>query len=241
MLTRFYRIVGLGVLWAGFAGGACLPSTCAEEAGWVALFDGKSLDGWSASEHKEACRVENGVLAVGGARSHLFYSGPVDDHDFQDFELKLEVMATPGSNSGVFFHTAYQETDWPAQGHEAQVNNSQEDWRRTGSLYGVKDVRETPVGDNEWFEYHIIVRGNQVTFKVNGETVNEYTETADGPHLVERPGRKLSHGTIALQAHDPSSLVYYRNIRIKTPATVAAAAERTGIPCRPACCRCCCP
>jgi hypothetical protein len=47
----------------------------------------------------------------------------------------------------------------------------------------------------------------------------------DAPHLAERPGRKLSSGTIALQAHDPGSLVYYRNIRVKTPATIAAAAK----------------
>jgi hypothetical protein len=240
MRTAFSRIVGLVFLLAGFADGACLQSARAEEPGWVALFDGKSLAGWTASEHKESCRVEKDLLVLGGERSHLFYSGPVDDHDFQDFELKLEVMTKPGSNSGVFFHTAYQETDWPAQGHEAQVNNSQEDWRRTGSLYGVKDLRETPVDDNEWFEYHIIVRGNQVTFKINGETVNQYTETPDSPQLAERPQRKLSHGTIALQAHDPGSLVYYRNIRIKTPATAAAARSSTS-ECQPVCCKCCCP
>ena len=231
MLSRILVIVGMTVL---------LPSVRADEPGWVALFDGKSLEGWTASEHKASCKVEDGNIAVGGGeRSHLFYSGPVDDHDFRDFELKLEVMTTPGSNSGIFFHTTYQETDWPAQGHEAQVNNTQEDWRRTGSLYGVEDLRESPVEDNEWFEYHILVRDNRVTFKINGETVNEYTETADGPQGAERPGRKLSHGTIALQAHDPGSLVYYRNIRIKTPTTTAAA-EPSDNECQPICCECPC-
>lgn len=209
----------------------------ADETGWVTLFDGKSLEGWTASEHKASCRVEDGLLLLGGERSHLFYTGPVDDHDFTDFELKLDVKTTPGSNSGVFFHTAYQETDWPAQGHEAQVNNSHQDWRRTGSVYNVKDVRETPAKDDEWFEYHILVRGNQMTFKINGETVNEYTEAPAGPQVPDRPGRKLSHGTIALQAHDPGSLVYYRNIRIKTPTT----AQPVPTKCPPPCCNPCCP
>ena len=59
------------------------------EPGWVRLFDGQSLAGWTASEHKESCRVEDGKIVVGGERSHLFYSGPIDNHDFQDFELKL--------------------------------------------------------------------------------------------------------------------------------------------------------
>ena len=227
-ITSFFSLfaasVAVACCWQ-----AAIATEISLEAGWVWLFDGKSLDGWSASENKNSCRVENGAILVGGERSHLFYSGPVDNHNFADFELKLEVMTTPGSNSGVFFHTEYQETGWPAKGHEAQVNNTQHDWRRTGSLYGVKDLRNTPVRDNEWFNYHIIVRGKQVTMKVNGETVNEYTEDLNSPHLVERPGRVFSSGTIALQAHDPGSLVYYRNIRIKTPSTTTAA-KTTAVP-----------
>jgi hypothetical protein len=210
-------MIACGPLQASLAGEIPL------ESGWVSLFDGKSLDGWTASENKASCRVEDGLLLIGGERSHLCYNGPVDNHDFTDFELKLEVMTTPGSNSGVFFHTEYQETGWPTKGHEAQVNSTHKDWRRTASLYAVKDIRDTFSKDDQWFDYHIIVRGNQVTMKVDGKTVNEYTEVADAPGLADRPDRKLSSGTIALQAHDPGSMVYYRNIRIKTPATVAAA------------------
>jgi hypothetical protein len=204
---------------------ASLAAEVPLESGWVSLFDGKSLDSWTASENKASCRVEDGLLLIGGERSHLFYNGPVDDHDFTDFELKLEVKTTPGSNSGVFFHTEYQEEGWPTKGHEAQVNSTHKDWRRTASLYAVKDIRDAVSKDDQWFEYHIIVRGNQITMKVDGKTVNEFTEDPDAPNLAERPDRKLSSGTIALQAHDPGSLVYYRNIRIKTPATTAAAAK----------------
>jgi hypothetical protein len=183
---------------------------------WISLFDGESLDGWTASEHKDSCRVEDGAIVVGGGeRSHLFYTGEVHDHDFKNFELKLEAMALPGSNSGVFFHTEYQEQDWPTKGYEAQVNNTQEDWRRTGSLYGVEDIRESPVADHEWFDYHIIVRGKRIALAVNGETTVDYTEPVDPPHWEERPGRRIASGTIALQAHDPGSVVYFRNIRIK--------------------------
>lgn len=190
--------------------------TISDGSGWFSLFDGQSLDGWTANEGRGSCSVEDGTLKIGGGpRSHLFYSGPVFDHDFKNFELKLEVMTKPGANSGVYFHTEYQEEGWPDKGYEAQVNNSQEDWRRTGSLYAVEDVRDSPAKDNEWFEYDITVRGQQITLKVNGETTVDYTEPDDPPHLAEMPGRKLSSGTIALQAHDPGSTVYYRNIRVK--------------------------
>jgi len=195
---------------------AAAPCCCNPNQGWVRLFDGCSLNDWTASEHKASCRVENGAIVVGGGgRSHLFYTGPVESHDFKNFELKLQAKTEPGSNSGIFFHTAYQETDWPKQGYEAQVNNTQEDWIKTGSLYNVEDVRQSPVEDNEWFDYHIIVRGKRIVLKVNGETTVDYIEPDDPPRSEERRGRVLSSGTIALQAHDPGSTVYFRDIRIK--------------------------
>ena len=187
----------------------------ATEAGWVSLFDGKSLTGWRASEHPATFSVEDGMIVVDGPRAHLFYEGPVMDHDFKNFEFKAQVMTTPGSNSGIFFHTAYQEDGWPAQGYEVQVNNTQSDWRRTGSIYAYDDVREVHVPDNEWFTQHITVLGNTVTVRLNGKQVVAYTE----PEGIERPaneqGRRLSSGTFALQGHDPDSKVYYKDIMVR--------------------------
>jgi hypothetical protein len=118
----------------------------------------------------------------------------------------MQVMTTPGSNSGIFIHTAYQETGWPKQGYEIQVNNTHTDWRKTGSVYAVQDVKEAPAKDNEWFTEHIIVNGKTVTVKVNGKTINEYTEGENG---------RLSGGTVALQGHDPKSKVFYKDVMIK--------------------------
>jgi len=95
------------------------------------------------------------------------------------------------------------------------VNNSHTDWRRTGSLYAVEDVRETPVGDGEWWEYHITVQGRRILLQVNGQTLVDYTQ----PESPERPpdmaGRVLSSGTFALQCHDPGSVVRFRDIRVR--------------------------
>ncbi len=185
--------------------------------GWQPLFDGQSLDGWTANENKDSCKVVDGELVIGGGeRSHLFYSGPVGNHDFTNFQLKLKVKAEPKANSGVYIHTKYQDTDWPAQGYECQVNNSGPDPRKTGGLYGVKDVEESPAKDDEWFDYLITVEGNRITTAVNGETLVDFTDTGDDmPHLKEFPGRKLSSGTVALQAHDPGSIVHYKDIQIR--------------------------
>ncbi|MEJ7913770.1 MAG: DUF1080 domain-containing protein, partial [Chitinophagaceae bacterium] len=79
--------------------------------GWIPLFDGKSLTNWKASENPSTFTVKDGAIVVHGSRAHLFYEGPVMNHQFKNFELKVRVMTTPGSNSGIFLHTAYQETN----------------------------------------------------------------------------------------------------------------------------------
>jgi len=173
---------------------------------WVSLFDGKTLNNWKVSEHPATFSVADGAIMVFGERAHLFYEGPLKNHDFKNFEFKLQVMTTPGSNSGIFVHTAFQEEGWPSKGYEIQVNNSHTDWRRTGSVYALQDVKEAPAKDNEWFTQHIIVKGNKITVMVNGKVINEYDE---------KDPAKITTGTVALQGHDPKSKVFYKDIMIK--------------------------
>ena len=182
---------------------------------WISLFDGESLEVWTASEDRETFRVEDGLIVAHGPRSHLYYTGPVADHDFKNFELEVEVLTTPGSNSGIYFHTEFQDEGWPARGYEAQVNNSHTDPRLTGSLYGIEDVLEKKVRDNEWFVQRISVRDRRILIQVNRETVVDYTEPEDPQRPEDMGGRLLSSGTIALQGHDPGSKVFYREVRIK--------------------------
>lgn len=180
---------------------------------WISLFDGESFEGWEAAENPETFSIEDGKIVVDGPRAHLFYMGSVENHDFDDFVFKADVMTMPGANSGIFFHTQYQEEGWPAHGYEAQVNNTfKHDPRRTASLYNVDDNTETVFPDNEWFTMTIRVEGQHITIMVNDETITDYTE----PDNVERGTNVLSSGTFALQGHDPDSKVYFKNIRVKS-------------------------
>lgn len=183
--------------------------------GWVSLFDGKSFDGWKASENPSSFSLQNDMIVVNGPRGHLFYQGPLMNHQFKNFEFSARVMTEPGSNSGIFIHTGYQETGWPSKGYEIQVNNSHTDWRRTGSLYAINDVREVYVKDNEWYTEYIKVEGKKVTIKINDKTVVEYTEPEGVEKQEGRAEKHLSTGTFALQAHDPKSKVYFKDIRVK--------------------------
>lgn len=180
---------------------------------WIELFNGKNLDGWKISENPSSFAIVDNTIKIDGPRGHAFYEGPVGNHDFKNFELMVEVKTMPKANSGIFIHTEFQETGWPNKGHEIQVNQTHGDWRKTGSVYSFKDVKETFVKDGEWYTEHIIVRGDQITVKVNGETINEYDESKD--RTGDLGTKKLSSGTIALQAHDPESVIYYRSVKIK--------------------------
>jgi len=183
--------------------------------GWVSLFDGKSLTGWKVGENANTFSVENGTIVAHGPTAHLFYDGEVHQHNFKNFEFKADVMTTPGSNSGIYFHTEYQETSWPKKGYEVQVNNSHTDWRRTGSLYAVQDVKEVYVKDNEWFTEYFKVEGKHVIVKINDKTVVDYTEPGNVKRDAGSEGRLISNGTFALQGHDPNSKVFFKNIMVK--------------------------
>ena len=165
-----------------------------------------------ATENTNSWKIVDGAIVANGQRSHLFYIG--DGKPFKDFELKVDVMTKPNSNGGIYFHTKYQESDWPRGGFECQVNNTQGDWKKTGSLYDVVNVAVPWSQDNKWWTQHITVKGNNVTVRVDGKIVLSYTEPP-GAQAGKPFERKLGEGTFAFQAHDPGSTIMYKNIRVK--------------------------
>ncbi len=184
-----------------------------KDEGFVTIMDGKTFNGWKMGDaDAHSWKVEDGAFVAQGSRSHLFYVG--DEKPFKDFELKVDVMTAPGSNGGIYFHTKFQESSWPTNGFECQVNVTHTDWIKTGSLYGIVNTGVTPAQDNKWWTQHIIVKGNKVTVKIEGQTVLEYDEPP-GAQPGKEFARKLAEGTFALQAHDPKSIVRYKNVRVK--------------------------
>lgn len=183
--------------------------------GFADLFNGRDLSGWKVNENPDSVRVDGGKLIVKGQRAHVFYDGPVYQHAFDNFELRALVQTKPGANSGIYFHTAFQDSGWPAKGYEVQVNNTQSDKKRTGGLYAIDDVFEAPAPDDRWFSMHVRVVGQRITVAVDGKQLVDYTE----PEGVERAqgfaGRLLDRGTFALQCHDPGSEVWYKAIQVK--------------------------
>lgn len=201
------------------------PPAAADDHDWVDLWDGSTFDGWKlSSENPSTFQIQDGVIRAQGPRAHLFYDGEVGGAEFRNFELKVDVLAKANSNGGIYFHTAYQAEGWPDKGFEVQVNNTfARDPRKTGSLYGVSDNVRAPAKDDEWFTEHIVVRGTNVKIYVDGDLITNWEQPGDWEGLRRLPSgagmnfpmRKLDTGTIALQGHDPGSVVLYKNIRVR--------------------------
>jgi len=221
--------LGVALMLLTAASAFAAPDETRADEGWIRLFDGKTLNGWKFNEGQDSFTVEDGVIVAHGGRSHLFYVGPVKNHNFKNFEFRADVMTTTGANSGIYFHTDFRQSGWPGKGFEAQVNSSHSDPKRTGSLYNIKDyvvrdlVKEADKllsRDGKWFRYDIIVKGNQIILKIDGKTIVDYKEPESAKRADGKPGRYLSSGTFALQAHPPDTpknkgLVYFKNIMVK--------------------------
>ena len=214
MKTRFAFL--LPALALSFAALQAADKTSA----WTTMFNGKDLTGWKANdETPNVFKVEDGVLKVdGGGRAHLFY-GADGAASFKNFEFKAKVKTTPGSNAGIYFHTAFEPKGWPSKGYECQVNATHKDVKKTGGLYAVQDVLNVaPNTDGVWFDYYIKVEGKRIIIQIDGKTTVDWTEPADwdpSKTLKNMNGRKLSSGTIAIQGHDPKSITYFKDLMIR--------------------------
>jgi hypothetical protein len=225
------------------AGGRLIAQTQPSEEGFVSLFDGKTLDGWKIGDNAELFQVHDGMIvmdcpAENHKPAHLFYDGSVQDHNFKNFDLRVDVMTYPGANSGIYFHTRFQQAGFPRLGIECQVDNSHSDWRRTGSMYGLLNltwgpekppadnkqstffVEPQPVRDNEWYTEEIVYRNGTVMVKLDGKPMLQYyVPEPDAEHRLPTGVTWLPTGTFALQGHPPMpghiSKVCFKNIRVK--------------------------
>ena len=197
-------------------------SPSGEGSAWRDLFNGKNLDGWQANVRPESFTVQNGLLKAHGRNgmSHLFYVGESgSDVALKNFELVAVVRSEPNSNSGIFFHTdrELRGGKYLNKGYELQLNSSKKEKRKTGSLYGVVNLDSSPVDETDWFECRLRVKGKHIEAFIEGKQVIDYTEP-DNPVREKKRAKRLidpAGGALAIQAHDPGSVFYFKQIRVR--------------------------
>jgi hypothetical protein len=202
-------------------------------SGWIALFDGKSLEGWRGYKREDAkgtrWRVENGTLTLPKADGSDTRGARdiISKETFDRFELTWEWRASEGANSGVKYFVL-EDMD-AAIGHEYQIIDDERHAdakigpkRQTAALYDVLPATNRPVKPaGEWNQSRIVASGPDVEHWLNGTRVLSYALDSDALRTaiaaskfkdVARFG-KLHKGHILLQDHGDQ--VWYRNIRIR--------------------------
>jgi hypothetical protein len=218
--THFGRALLLGLLTC-----AAMPALAADEDGWVALFDGKTLDGWTVRGGTAAYRAEDGNIVgktVEGSPNTFLCKG-----DFKDFILEAEVKDDPRLNSGIQVRSHV----WTADDQEVKDGK-----RKAGVVYGpqaeialqsngtagrfydegrrgqwIDEIKPEAKGifkDDDWNRYRIVVQGNRYRSWVNGVAASDFTDDLD------------THGFIGLQVHmipkgSGPYEVRWRNVRIR--------------------------
>jgi hypothetical protein len=145
--------------------------------------------------------------------------GELETNDsYGDFVLQLDCfVAGDALNSGVFFRSIPGEF---ANGYESQIHNAVKDNdptkpvdAGTGAIYRRTTARRVVSKDHEWFTKTIIATGPHIAVWVNGYQVTDWTD--DRPSDPNpRKGLRTEPGTISLQAHDPTTNLRFRNLRI---------------------------
>lgn len=186
------------------------------------LFDGKTLSGWRKVETPRAKEppvwtVKNGMIHVEKG------PGQLETEDlYKDFVLQMAIRTNPKEpnhhpNSGVFMR-GDPNGFW--SGYESQIRNEYKDDPAapvdfgTGGIYRYQPARKIVAKDGEFFTKTIVAYGRHFSVWVNGWLVTDWEDTNPEGNDVRAKQAKLAPGTISLQAHDPTTNLDFKDIRI---------------------------
>ncbi|MBI4890088.1 MAG: DUF1080 domain-containing protein [Acidobacteria bacterium] len=122
---------------------------------------------------------------------------------FQDFHFQCYVRGSAQHNSGIIFRSAGKGTD-PRFGYEIQLHPVEEAHYPTGSLYHFKRARYPRIQDEKWFLFDLIVQGRDVTVRVDGDTIMEYSGLP-----------RTEAGFIELQTHREGFWIEFKHLRVQ--------------------------
>lgn len=188
---------------------------------WKSLFNGKDTSGWAMTGPGEF-KIEDGHLVTYGGMGLLYY----EKEKFGDCEIKIVFkMTNPNDNSGVYIRIKDIPDDpWFAvhNGYEAQISNSTDPKRCTGSIYSFVPARQSIKAEpGEYVTYIIRLEGNRTILSVNGVVTADYTEGKDkqppkGTDGDPDRGPRVDKGYIGLQNHDEDSRIHFKEVSVRS-------------------------
>ncbi len=191
-----------------------------KEPGFVPLFDGKTLSGWTGDAKKYFAVESKCLVCQKGCTGKLF-----TQREYSDFILRFDFKLTPGANNGLAIR-APKEGDSAYLGIELQILDDTakmytelEDCQFHGSAYGIAPATQgalKPLG--EWNSQEVRCHGSNLQVTLNSKIILDIDleeaapngKTIDGK---DHPGLRRKQGHLGFLCHDDP--VYFRNIRIK--------------------------
>jgi hypothetical protein len=155
----------------------------------VALFDGKSLEGWTTEfpDKPAGWRVQDGILQNDAGANNL-----VSRSRFRDFQVEVEYKLEPKSNSGIYLRGRYELQVLDDLGQPPEAHGHMALYSRVAPLVNAS----RPAG--EWQAMEAVIFGNRVSASLNGQKVHDNTivegitggaldsdEGADGPLMIQ--------------------------------------------------------
>ena len=167
-------------------------------AGWVNLFDGRTMFGWKANNDVN-WRIADGVVRADTGEPGLL----VTTTEFADFELRCDFRLSKGGNSGIFLRSVFSPKDTTTDCYELNMCDTHPAFP-TGSLVGLVKPDKPVSGEEKWMTYHVVAQGNKIDVKLDGKPILSYTDP--------RPSARR-RGFIGLQKN--AGLAEYRNVFLR--------------------------
>ncbi len=164
------------------------------------LFDGKNAGQWNLSGD---ISINEGALTFSGNNAKAI----LKNSNYKNFMLSMQVMTTEGGKGALFFHT----NPGLKKGYSVAINNNREDpiwWKMTGSLLYVRNLTKSFIKDNTWFKLDVLVEGNAITVKIDGNTVVEYIQPADPYRERTDINSLLGEGTFAIVSEGTGKILF---------------------------------
>jgi len=201
-MTRVFASFA-ALLLAGFAVVNGVPSANSQSGpGWVQLFDGKTMNGWTPMNDEVNWRVEDGAL-VADKKKGKGNPSLVSNNSYKDFEIYAEFWVSDDANSGIYIRCTDPKNISSRSSYEVNIFDTRPERDfGTGAIVQVAPATTFLKTGGKWNTIDITARGPRMTVLINGQK------------MVDAQDTKHTRGPIALQYG--AGTVKFKNVRLRT-------------------------
>jgi hypothetical protein len=191
------------------------PAAVAQSGKSLALFDGRTLTGWTTGGDPASFTVEDGCIKAVGPKGNLIYTGIGTAPAWTDFDLSMKVKTGDKANSGVWIHCPAKASAENAVALEVQIANETAETQKTGSIFNIARINSLSAHNGQWFNLRVVVRGATITVWLDGVKINEWTQPANWVPPTGVPNARLGKGSIGIQGYGGNTWI--KDVRITIP------------------------